>query len=639
MALTGKLLKYFCLILSIFFLGRVALFVTYFPRFNDADVNYWLSFIYGARMDIMATSVLMVIPALLLTTAPRIASRIVDLVLKVYFLVVFAFIINLEFATFPFMAQFDVRPNYLFVEYLEFPREVFSMLFTAYKLEIFMGLLAIAAFIFIYLKYGKPSFRDVLEVRYTRRLALLLPVLVLLFLGIRSSFGHRPANISDAMYSSNRLVNEITKNSLYSVGYAIYNEQKHGSAKVIKQYGKMDTEEALDRVRKRLHMQETAENTHGPDHPLCRLQSSHFHTDNPKNLVILIEESLGSQFSEAFGGETGITPNLDALSTEGIKFSNLYSNGTRSVRGIAGLVSGIYAVPGKGVVKRNKSQQDFFTLASLLKPLGYHTSFIYGGESRFDNMRGWFLGNGFDEIIDQPTFKDPSYVGTWGVCDEDLLVRAHKTFTELHAQHRKFASVVFTTSNHTPFDFPEKKIQLVNGVPEKSVENAIKYADYAIGRFIELAREEDYYKDTVFVIVADHNVRVYGDDMVPVNMFHIPAILLGGGIEPRIYDRIASQPDVLATALDLMGLDVTDPIMGNSIFSENAECAVLMQFNDTYALRAADHVAVLQPSKDPLTFRYADNRLAPVQHDRELEKDALAMVLTLNHLYEDRLYQ
>lgn len=639
MKLIRKLLQYFLPLLLIFFVGRTALFVTYYSRFRDTDVNYWLSLVYGIRMDIMAASILMVMPALLLTLSPKRAGSLANLLLNGYFLLVFVLIINLEFATFPFMAQFDVRPNYLFVEYLEFPREVFAMLFTAYKLHILFSILAIGAFIFIYFNYVKPTFADVFEMGYARRLALLLPVLALLFLGIRSSFGHRPANISDAMYSSNRLVNEITKNSLYSVGYAIYNEQKHGSGKVIKQYGKMDAGEALERVRRRLHIGAGTVTPHGQSHPLCRLQQTHFGREHPRNLVILIEESLGSQFSGAFGGEKGITPNLDALSKEGIKFSNLYSNGTRSVRGIAGLVSGIYAIPGKGVVKRNKSQRDFFTIASLLNPLGYHTSFIYGGESRFDNMRGWFLGNGFDEIIDQPAFKTPSYVGTWGVCDEDLLVRAHETYKDLHSRHQKFASVVFTTSNHTPFDFPEKKVQLVNGVPEKSVENAIKYADYAIGRFIELAKEADYYNDTVFVIVADHNVRVYGDDLVPVNMFHIPAIVLGGGIEPRIYDRLASQPDVLATALDLMGLDVTDPIMGNSIFSENAEATVLMQFNDTYALRAADRVAVLQPSRDPLTFRYVDNRLVPTAHDRELEQDGLAMVLTLNHLYEDRLYQ
>ena len=86
------------------------------------------------------------------------------------------------------------------------------------------------------------------------------------------------------------------------------------------------------------------------------------------------------------------------------------------------------------MLKRNKSQNDFFTLSSLLEPYGYKTLFIYGGESRFDNMKGWFLGNGFDQIIDEPEFKDPKYVGTWGVCDDEVAMRANEEFKKLYAK-------------------------------------------------------------------------------------------------------------------------------------------------------------------------------------------------------------
>ena len=172
------------------------------------------------------------------------------------------------------------------------------------------------------------------------------------------------------------------------------------------------------------------------------------------------------------------------------------------------------------------------------------------------------------------------------------------------------------------------------------LKNAIKYADHAIGKFIKLARQEDYYKDTIFVIAADHDVRVYGDDLVPVNRFHIPALILGEGISPEKYEKIATQPDILATSLDLIGIDkLNHPIQGHSIFSDKKQNIALMQFNDYYALRENNKVAVIRPGKEALTFIYRDEKLHPVEHDIDLEQDALAFVLTLDHLYNNNLHQ
>lgn len=634
MQILKLLFKNYLLMALIFLLGRALLFVVYFDNFKAIDDNYWLTFLYGLRMDTMAASMLLVIPTLLLTLAPRLLGGVVEIVLKGYFAVVFAVLIYIENATLPFFIQYDVRPNYLFVEYLEYPKEVFGMIIADYKLAHAIAFAMIGLFLYFYLRSSRSDVSRVFEIPYLKRALLVLPLAALLFLGIRSSFGHRPANISDAMYSTNRTLNEITKNSPYSIGYAIYVNRKHGSRKLVEQYGKMKIGEAQKRVEKRLNIRSL-----DPAFPLRRLEKSHFPAQEPKNLVIFLQESLGAQFVEATGGEPGITPNLNRLSREGILFADLYSNGTRSVRGIAGSVAGNFSVPGKGVVKRNKSQRDYFTIAKLLKPLGYHTSFIYGGESRFDNMRSWFLGNGFDEVIDEPAFENPAFVGTWGVCDEEVINRANAEYRKLHSEHKRFASVIFSTTNHTPFDFPDGKIELIDGVPKKSVKNAIKYADYAIGKFIEQARNEPYYRDTVFVVLADHNVRVYGNDMVPVNMFHIPGLILGGGIEPLRYEALATQPDVLATALDLMGLEFSYPIMGHSIFSDEKSNLSLMQFNTYYALRVDDRVAVLRPGKKALTFRYEKEHLLPAEADPELEKDVLAFVVLLNYLYQEKLYR
>ena len=637
-SLSMKILKvlfyYYLAFIALFFAGRVVLFTLYFDRFSQSDVNYWLTFLYGLRMDTIIASATLIIPLIMLTLFPGRAQHFVNRFLTGYFLTALLLFIYIENATLPFFAEYDVRPNFLFVEYLIYPKEVFTMLFSAYKLELFLAMVMMVVAAYVYIKTEKiHNFTSVFELHYFKRFLLFFPLIFVLALGVRSSFGHRPANVSDAMYSSDRVVNEITKNSIHSIGYAIYSNQKYSNEKLTK-YGEMDIKEAMERVSKQLNIDVSQ-----GDSPFRRMEKTHFPRSKPKNLVIFLQESLGAQFVAATGGEPGITPEFNRLSQEGILFRNLFSNGTRSIRGIAGSVSGNYSVPGKGVVKRNKSQSDFFTVAKLLKPLGYHSQFIYGGESRFDNMKGWFLGNGFDEIIDQPKFVNPEYVGTWGVSDEDMVNRAHQEFKRMHEQGQPFVSVLFSTTNHSPFDFPPGKIELIEGIPEKSELNAIKFADYAIGRLIEQARQEKYYEDTVIVILADHNIRVRGSDMLPVKLYHIPGMILGGGIDAQVVDRLTSQPDVLATALDLIGHDLSYPVLGRSIFSDQKRDLVLMQFNDTYALRIADEVAVLRPDQEPLTFIYQDKKMIPKEHNQELEKNALAFILTMNHLYQERLFK
>jgi hypothetical protein len=127
--------------------------------------------------------------------------------------------------------------------------------------------------------------------------------------------------------------------------------------------------------------------------------------------------------------------------------------------------------------------------------------------------------------------------------------------------------------------------------------------------------------------------------MVPVDMFHIPALILGGDIEPFKYEKIATQPDVLATVLDLIGLDLSYPILGHSIFSDDKQNISLMQFHTAYAFRVDDEVAIIRPNKKPLTFLYENKHLVATSHNEELEKDALAFVITLDNLYQNKLYK
>ena len=629
----NKLFIIYLGLITVFFLGRLGLFLFYFQRIIHSNTEYGWSFLYGLRMDTMVASLFLLIPAILLLLLPSALKSFANITLRLYLLFIFLLAIYIENATFPFFAEFDVRPNALFINYLEYPKEVLGNIWASYKLEIFISSIMLIAFAVWFWRKSKYFFIQVYDISITKRALLFLPVFILLFIGVRSSFQHRPANISDATYTNSHLVNEITKNSLYAIGYAYYSQSNNSFD--MKRYGKMPIEEAYQRMGKLLDIDPKRCKT-----PFARIVPSTFKRDKPKNLVIFIQESLGAQFVGALGDQRGITPNLDRLSQQGLWFNQLYSNGTRSIRGLAGLSAGFLPVPGKGVLKRNKAQQGFFTVAQLLKPYGYHSVFIYGGEKRFDNMASWYYGNGFDDIIDESKFTNPAFHGIWGVSDEDLVKRANQEFKGFYTKQQPFVSVMFSTSNHTPFEYPEGRIEPVAGVKKNSVENAIKYADYAIGLFIDAAKKEAYYKDTMFVIASDHNVRVYGDNLLPFEMFKIMGVILGEGVESKQINRLTMQPDLLATALDLIGIDnLRYPILGHSIYQDHKKDMSLMKFHQMYGLRVGNEIAIIQPEEEPITMKIQNGELVETAHNNELEKDTLGFIIGINALYQEKLFR
>ena len=267
-------------------------------------------------MDTILALALLFPMLFLLTLSPKFIAKLVDKLIAYYYLIILMLVVYVESATFPFFAQYDVRPNYLFVEYLEHIKEVSAMLIADYKLALLFTFVVMFVVAKRYLKNIKGRFLPSFELSYIKRVVLLVPLLLIFVIGIRSSFGHRPANISDALYSSNRVLNEVTKNSLYSVLYAVYANKYESN---VKRYGSMPINDALDRVKQRLNIQNGQS-----DYIFNRAVKSNFPQQKSKNLVIFIQESIGAQFVESIGGEAGITPNFNRLSNNGLLFTDAY---------------------------------------------------------------------------------------------------------------------------------------------------------------------------------------------------------------------------------------------------------------------------------------------------------------------------
>jgi len=625
-----RVLGFLMLLLS---LSRLLLLAWYWDRIAPTGGS-WFILLQGVRFDLVLMGML-VGPALL--AAPWISRRRTGAyLLRVYLVVVTLFIVWVELGTIPYIDQYDARPNYIYVEYLKYPREIFSMLLTSYGL--LMAVVAIATLLSALLAWQLT--RSTSQTSSHRRLPgalLLTPVMaVLIFAMIRSTTDHHPVNPSTVAFTTDSMVNQLPLNSPYTLIYAVYEQHrdaKGGSAN----YGKMDEGEALRLVVEAAGL--TGQVDLQSDTPTMHDQLATRRLNRPLNLVIVLEESLGAEFVGSLGGKD-LTPNLDALSDKGIWFEQLYATGTRSVRGIEAIVSGFPPTSKRSVVKLTETQKDFFTIANVLQEQNYQTSFIYGGSSHFDNMRRFFLNNGFQTVIDQKDFEDPQFVATWGVSDEDLFLKAHQFLSANRDQ--PFFSLIFSSSNHKPFEIPEGKVETRTG-SDGPREMAVAYADYALGRFMAMARDSDYWDNTVFLVVSDHNSRVKGASLIPIERFHVPGVILGAGIEPRLVPGISSQIDLLPTLLSLIGVDSRHPAVGRDLtrpeYYEGGGRAQ-MQYHDTQGWLVDGKVVIMQPKLPRKSFLYQPGGTLRPDPDPspELEREALAHALWPVMMIRDKAY-
>ncbi|WP_025821493.1 LTA synthase family protein [Shewanella marina] len=631
-----KLIIFFGLIcLLVMTLSRLGLSLWQFDRVAQVD-GFIPVFLQGFRVDIATLCWLLALPALgslIFATGGRIGEYW-RTILRLYLTLLLLQIVFIECSTPSFIEEYGLRPNRLYVEYLVYPKEVFSMLWAGRKFEILLGL-AIAVST-VWAGWRLSAGYQVSSHKFSWRIINLCLVVLVVVCGARSSVGHRPLNPAMVAFSVDPLVNGLVVNSSYSVLFAISQMRNEADASQI--YGDMATDEIIDWIR--LEAARHQDHFISSDFPSLSVN----HPSAPakaKNLVIILQESLGARFVGCLGGKP-LTPNIDELSKQSWNFNRLYATGTRSVRGIEAIITGFTPTPARSVVKLGKSQTHFFTIAQLLAEQGYHTSFIYGGESHFDNMRSFFLGNGFNHIIDEDDFVDPVFSGSWGVSDEDLMVKADSTFSQLQQQGKPFFSLVFSSSNHDPFEFPDDRIELYEQ-PKQTRNNAAKYADYAVGEFFKLAKQSNYWDDTLFLVIADHDSRVGGAQLVPISRFHIPGMLIGKQIDVRQDDRLVSQIDMAPTLLSLLGITAHYPMIGRDLTAQADDWPgrAMMQYDRNFAYMQGNDVVVLQPNKPVVGFEYNFNNhdLIPKSQPEKLADRALAIALWGSMAYQNSLYQ
>ena len=446
-----------------------------------------------------------------------------------------------------FWDEFGVRYNFIAVDYLVYTNEVVGNIMESYAIiPLFSVLALIAGLLTWWVVRGK---RKCFEAYPSIKMKLSSLVIYAAIFCV--AFFH--LSISSARESSpNVYVNELQANGIdkffrafssnklnYKDFYSMISE-KDAVALINAQYG----------------------STGADNKRMIAATSPEVH----KNIVLITEESLSASYLARYGNMENLTPHLDQLMKEGFAFDSLFATGNRTVRGLEALTLCLPPCPGESIIKQ-ENNGNLFSVGSVLRSKGYLTQFLYGGDAYFDNMAEFYEGNGY-QVIDKKDFDKSKihFSNIWGVCDEDIFTKAIDVMRQNAATGKPAFLHIMSISNHRPFTYPEGRIDISSTA--KSRKGGVKYADYAIGKFIAEASKEPWFKNTVFVIVADHCASSAGKTEIPLDKYQIPALVYAPGfVTPVSFKKLSSQMDIMPTVLGLLNMSYVSYFYGQDVRS------------------------------------------------------------------------
>ena len=293
------------------------------------------------------------------------------------------------------------------------------------------------------------------------------------------------------------------------------------------------------------------------------------------NVVLIIIESYGREYSGAFNPDTKIkdyksyTPFVDSLAQHSLIFTNAYANGYKSIHGMSSILSGIPSFK-DAFTSTPYANQKIESLVSVLKSLGYHTSFFHGAENGSMGFLGYSNILGIDKYFGRNEYNnDTGFDGYWGIWDEPFLQFMKEKLDE---EKEPFFSTVFTISSHEPYIIPEKYKETF---PEGDIimHKCVRYTDYALRRFFDEAKKEHWYNNTLFVLVADHaNLIYYPEYRKALNINTIPILFYHpDGRYNGINNLLAQQIDIYPTIVNMIGFNKPFRSWGRSLISDQEE--------------------------------------------------------------------
>lgn len=421
----------------------------------------------------------------------------------------------------------------------------------------------------------------------------------LLFLPIRGSVTVSTMNTGRVYFSDNPMLNIAAINPVFNIVESL-GEHDFNTAK----YTYMLSEEADAELATLLP------DTIGVTDKLLNMQRP--------NVILMIVESLSANTIEVLGGTSGVTPCLNALSQEGVLFTNIYAGSFRTDRGVVAVLSAFPGQPTSSVMTVPAKSRHLPQLSLSLLRTGYRPKFWYGGDEDFTSMRSYLISGGFEDRVCDRDFPVTQRLSKWGVHDHILLARAAEEITH-RPSGEKHLDVILTLSSHEPFEVPAAQAS------DDPYLNAVHYTDSCIGAFVRTLKQSGCWDSTLLVITGDHGYPYpYGLPTHHPLRYRIPVLMVGGAVQtPRRIETLGSQMDIVPSLLAQMGLAHDEYRFGKNLMQSAVVPFAFYSFVDGMALLTKQGAVAIDAKADRVVMQQGTSSLSP---DTTLERQARAFI-------------
>lgn len=544
-------------------------------------------FIHGFKMDISMVSYLMVLPGVLLAFSFLLSQKLVGIVFNVYTMLLLFAITFLNLLDIGLYQHWGTRVGISAFDYLGDPKEMLANVIW------WQILLAILFFISVYFLFARIYYRFVsnLIIKAAGQKWYFLPVMLLisatLILPIRGGLGSAPINLSTVSFSSKLYVNQASYNFLW---YFFKTVERRNVIKNPCRY--LEDENARAIFKETAKMRETA------DSLFLQIDKN-----NKPNVLLIILESFSNKTIPTLGGDYAVCPNLDSICKNSIVFPSFYASGNRSDRGLSALLGSYPSLLTNSIINFPEKSDKLTMISEYFNRNGYTSSFYYGGDIDFYNLKSFVLQGGFTNITDGNDFQaNLREMSNWGVPDGYLFDRVLNDFND----NKPFLKVVYTLSSHPPYDVPATIIK--GQTNEAKYLNSIAYTDSCLGRFINRFRNTVYWGNTLVIITADHGALEPGPtEIIDPETYRIPLIFTGGVVKNKaVFNYIAGQSDLIPTLVKQFGWESDSTLFGHDMFS-NPQYAFYMSNSGWGYITPEGKYFYNQSTSEFITFEGVEN--------------------------------
>lgn len=570
------------------------------PQVGKEVPSVITAFINGVWFDNVIACYLMVAPLAILLIAGSLGHfhRYWRKGASIWFSILYPVTFLVSASNIPYFAFFFKNINSSIFEWFGYAGTTAGMVFgeASFYLYIFLFVVSVIGFVYAMIRLRRlfdrkiEAGKDIALIKLNlgkvklsiTDIVITLCLVGMCIFGIRGRTGYNPIKISEAYYCEDPFLNQLGINPTYNLLTSVMDDMRKENEEI----HLLPYPEAVSYARENLGIAGKADSMH-----IMRRYIKADSAVTKKNVVFILMESMSGALLQSLGQQEKLTPNLDSLYHHSLAFTNFYSAGIHTNHGMTASLYSFPALMGRNLMKGTVTPHRD-GIPTVLKQYGYHNMFFMTHEAQYDNMNAFFRTNGYDDIYSQENYPKSAVVNAFGVPDHFLFEYAMPVINRMAKNGKPFLATLLTVSNHPPFIIP-KWFHAKTTKPETQI---VEYADWCIGDFIRKAKAQSWYKNTIFVILADHG-KIVGnvDSELPQSYNHIPLIIFGAGVPQKLYSGLGTQVDIMPTLLGLMHMSYNYNGFGINLLKQHRDMVFYSADNQIVA-RSKEKCYIYTPS-------------------------------------------